>query len=35
MMPRAGTITVRYSDYQINTGLSDEMFTPGAGRNER
>ncbi|MEK6571507.1 MAG: hypothetical protein AABZ61_09065, partial [Bacteroidota bacterium] len=25
-MPRKGTITVRYSAYKINTGLSDEIF---------
>ncbi len=25
--PRNGTITVRYSDYRINTGLSDDIFS--------
>jgi outer membrane lipoprotein-sorting protein len=25
-MPRNGMITIRYSDYQINTGLSDDIF---------
>ena len=25
-MLRAGTITIRYSDYRVNTGLSDELF---------
>jgi outer membrane lipoprotein-sorting protein len=25
-MPRKGSIAVRYSDYKINTGLSDEVF---------
>jgi len=25
-MPRKGTITVRYSHYEINTGLSDDIF---------
>jgi len=25
-MPRNGTITVRYSSYKINTGLSDDIF---------
>ena len=25
-MPRSGTITVRYSSYRINTGLSDDIF---------
>lgn len=24
--PRSGKITIRYSDYKINTGLSDELF---------
>ena len=24
--PRTGTIVIRYSDYQINTGLKDELF---------
>ena len=24
--PRSGTITIRYSNYRINTGLSDEIF---------
>jgi hypothetical protein len=24
--PRNGTVTVRYSEYKLNTGLSDEMF---------
>lgn len=25
-MPRNGTITIRYSNYKINTGLSDDVF---------
>ncbi len=25
-MPRKGTVTIRYSDYKINTGLGDEIF---------
>jgi outer membrane lipoprotein-sorting protein len=25
--PRTGTVSVRYSDYKINTGLPDEIFT--------
>lgn len=25
-MPRRGTITIRYSNYEINTGLSDDIF---------
>lgn len=25
-MPRKGTASVRYSDYKVNTGLSDDMF---------
>jgi outer membrane lipoprotein-sorting protein len=25
-LPRKGTITIRYSNYRINSGLSDEMF---------
>jgi outer membrane lipoprotein-sorting protein len=25
-MPRKGTITIRYSEYKINTGLSDDIF---------
>jgi outer membrane lipoprotein-sorting protein len=25
-MPRKGTVTIRYSDYEINTGLDDEIF---------
>ena len=25
-MPRRGTVTIRYSDYEINTGLSDDIF---------
>lgn len=27
-MPRTGTIDIRYSDYKINIGLSDEIFLP-------
>ena len=26
-MPRKGTVTVRFSDYRLNTGLRDEIFT--------
>jgi len=26
ILPRTGTISVRYSDYKVNTGLRDEMF---------
>jgi outer membrane lipoprotein-sorting protein len=26
-MPRKGTVTVRFSGYRINTGLSDDIFT--------
>jgi outer membrane lipoprotein-sorting protein len=26
--PAVGTVTVRYSEYRINTGLSDEIFLP-------
>jgi hypothetical protein len=29
-VPHTGTITVRYSDYHINAGLSDSIFTAGA-----
>lgn len=29
-IPRSGTVTITYSDYRINIGLSDEMF----GKNE-
>lgn len=25
-VPRVGTITIRYSEYKVNTGLSDEVF---------
>lgn len=25
-LPRNGTVTIRYSDYKINTGLADEVF---------
>ena len=25
-IPRKGTVTIRYSDYEINTGLDDEIF---------
>lgn len=25
-MPRNGTVTIRYSDYKVNTGLGDEVF---------
>lgn len=25
-VPRKGSVTVRYSDYKLNTGLSDELF---------
>ena len=25
-MPRKGTASVRYSEYKVNTGLSDEIF---------
>jgi hypothetical protein len=25
-MPRSGSATVRYSDYKVNTGLSDDLF---------
>jgi outer membrane lipoprotein-sorting protein len=28
-MPRRGTITVRYSGYRVNTGLSDDLFRGG------
>ena len=24
--PRNGTVTVRYSNYRLNTGLSDDIF---------
>jgi len=27
-VPRNGTITITYSDYRINTGLSDDIFRP-------
>jgi hypothetical protein len=30
-MPRRGKITLRFSDYQVNTGLSDSIFVTGAG----
>ncbi len=26
-MPRKGTVTVRFSEYRLNTGLNDEIFT--------
>jgi len=29
--PRKGSVTIRYSDYTINTGLSDALFEKGAG----
>jgi len=25
-MPRKGNVTILYSDYKVNTGLSDEIF---------
>ncbi len=28
--PRNGTVTVRYSDYRLNTGLSDDIFAKDA-----
>ena len=31
-IPRNGTVTVHYSSYQINTGLSDEIFSKDATR---
>ncbi|MEW6509754.1 MAG: hypothetical protein AB1428_02215 [Bacteroidota bacterium] len=33
LAPRNGTITVRYSEYQLNTGLSDEIFKEPAGND--
>lgn len=27
---RTGSVTIRYSDYRINTGLPDSLFTPSA-----
>jgi outer membrane lipoprotein-sorting protein len=29
-LPRSGTVTVRYSNYRINTGLSDDIFESAA-----
>ncbi len=34
-LPRKGTITIRYSNYRINTGLSDEIFERPSGRSGR
>lgn len=31
-MPRNGTVTVHYSGYRVNTGLSDELFTKDPAR---
>jgi len=31
-VPRNGTVTVHYSSYRINTGLSDEIFMKDTAR---
>ena len=31
--PRAGSVTVRYSGYAVNTGLSDDLFKEDAGKS--
>lgn len=31
--PRSGTVTVKYSDYTVNTGLSDDLFKEEQGKN--
>jgi hypothetical protein len=31
--PRAGSVTVRYSGYAVNTGLSDDLFKEDPGKN--
>ncbi len=31
---RTGTVTVQYSDYRLNTGLSDEIFEPPSGESK-
>jgi hypothetical protein len=31
---RKGTVTVRYSDYRVNTGLSDDIFVQPEKKNE-
>ena len=34
-MPRKGTISMAYSDYQVNTGLPDELFEPKKGQKDK
>ena len=34
-MPRKGTISMVYSDYQVNTGLPDELFEPKKGEKDK
>lgn len=31
--PRSGTVTVRYSGYKVNTGLSDDLFKDDQGKS--
>lgn len=33
--PRQGSVTVRFSGYRLNTGLSDEIFAPSSGPSGR
>jgi hypothetical protein len=32
-LPQEGSVTIRYSGYHINTGLSDEIFSPSSPRH--
>jgi outer membrane lipoprotein-sorting protein len=34
-LPRKGTISMTYSDYQVNTGLPDELFEPKRGEKDK
>ena len=34
-MPRKGTISMAYSEYQVNTGLPDELFEPKKGEKDK
>jgi len=34
-MPRKGSIYMTYSDYEINTGLPDELFEPKRGEKDK
>ena len=34
-IPRKGTVEIRYSDYRVNTGLPDDLFTPAVPSSNR